>query len=95
MNARRSRDGKLELAITHGPFVTSYHPPPFATDLVRANGTGTLKRGKLQDTYLLLLLLYNPRPFLPQLPHEICHPLSLSFLSTHSSRATNRLELFI
>lgn len=43
MNARRSRDGKLELAITHGPFVTSYHPPPFATDLVRANGTGTLK----------------------------------------------------
>lgn len=30
-------NGKLELAITHGSFVTSYHSPPFATDLVRAN----------------------------------------------------------
>lgn len=30
-------NGKLELAITHGSFVTGYHSPPFATDLVRAN----------------------------------------------------------
>lgn len=34
-NAHRSRYGRLGHANTHGPFVTSFHPPPFATDFGR------------------------------------------------------------